>query len=710
MQLQFNIIPFLARENPVSFSFFKQKKDESFRPLRKSEYPRELWVSHEHELQNIQNLYCNFSDLEENSDFNSNVDLNNSSRFALHYFRHILQNYFLSLDNVVVSPNFINDIEILLPAKIQNNEQYTLYYCFTIKLQCARISEYFEMVVSYDGVTHQYNKPVSELGNIDAKHISTVILDKQTYNYHWQNSIVNYRLDESYPIISKPLQKILNLSFDDKPTENKYIRTKRMIQGFCQNYIFTEAFKNLFKLVSSDLYILPTEKVQSLPDSANDLLFSDYYAKPKIDKSPLYGFKRIGPYKTANIKANNLKIFFIYQSSTGKEARDYYYNALLNGALPDTFVNESGQVINYQKIKPLSKAIRQHFSTDDNSDITFSDLDNALVEVKTQLQSKQFLNGYTYLAIYVSPINKDSRDDTNYQIVYAGIKELLISKGATVQGIFENRYLEDSLQYQFTNIQTAILAKIGGTPWILKTTNQNNLIIGVGAFYSMRKGKRYIGSAFRFDGGGVFHEFSCFHESDHEALISKIRDALRDYIQKNEGNNPSRIVIHFYKKMSKDDWKPILEMLNNLKYEIPIIVATIFKTETKDIVAFDNSCTDLMPLSGTYTKVDQNTFLLYNNSKYNQESWNKSNERKTYSFPIKIKLDSRNSDALKDEEIIEDTITQIYQLSRMYWKSVDQQNIPITVKYPEMIAQIVPFFQDENIPNPQFGCRNLWFL
>lgn len=138
---------------------------------------------------------------------------------------------------MVASPNFINDIEILLPAKIQNNEQYTLYYCFTIKLQCARVSEYFEMVISYDGVTQQYNKPVSELGNIDTKHISTVILDKQTYSYHYQNSIVNYRLDEAYPIISKPLQKILNLSFDDKPTENKYIRTKRMIQGFCQNYI-----------------------------------------------------------------------------------------------------------------------------------------------------------------------------------------------------------------------------------------------------------------------------------------------------------------------------------------------------------------------------------------------------------------------------------------------------------------------------------------
>jgi len=710
MQLQFNLIPFKAPENPVSFHFFKMKKDDSFRPLKKDEYPAELVGSYEHELADIQNLYCNFSETETNPDYTVYVDLNNSTLFAIHYFRHLLWKYFLSLDNVVVSPNFINDIEILIPAKAQNEDDITIYYCFTIKLQHARISEYFEMVISYDGVTRQYMKPVSQLGDIDAKHIQNVVLDKQTYNYRLSNSIVNYRLDEAFPIISNTLKKILNLSYENNRTENKYINTKKLIQGFCQNHIFSKGFGNILNLMDKDLYILPSDKVKTLPDNSNDLLFSDYLNNQQIDKSPLFGFKKIGPFKTANIKGNNLKIFFIYQESTGLKARDYYYEALLNGAIPATFRKDNGQLIDYKKIKPLSKAIRQHFSTDPNGDITFTNLNTALNEIKTKLNAKNFVNGNTYLAIYVSPINKDSREDTHYQTVYAGIKELIINKGATIQCIYENRYLEDSIQFQFTNIQAAILAKIGGTPWKLSTTNHNNLIIGVGAFYSSRKNKRYIGSAFRFDGSGVFHEFSCFHESEHETLIAKIRSALKDYIQHNEGNPPQRIIIHFYKKMSKDDWKPILRMLKGLKYEIPIIVATIFKTESKDIVAFDNDCPDLMPLSGTYIPIDDNTFLLYNNAKYKQESWDKSQDRKTYSFPIKIKLDSKNSDILNNEGVIEETLVQIYQLSRMYWKSVDQQNIPITVKYPEMIAEIVPYFQSENIPNPQFGCRNLWFL
>jgi len=44
----------------------------------------------------------------------------------------------------------------------------------------------------------------------------------------------------------------------------------------------------------------------------------------------------------------------------------------------------------------------------------------------------------------------------------------------------------------------------------------------------------------------------------------------------------------------------------------------------------------------------------------------------------------------------------------MYWKAVKQQNLPITIKYPEMVAEIVPHFSDAELP--QFGKSNLWFL
>jgi len=44
----------------------------------------------------------------------------------------------------------------------------------------------------------------------------------------------------------------------------------------------------------------------------------------------------------------------------------------------------------------------------------------------------------------------------------------------------------------------------------------------------------------------------------------------------------------------------------------------------------------------------------------------------------------------------------------MYWKSVSQQNLPVTLAYPEMVAEIFPYFKYDKLPD--FGKENLWFL
>ena len=46
---------------------------------------------------------------------------------------------------------------------------------------------------------------------------------------------------------------------------------------------------------------------------------------------------------------------------------------------------------------------------------------------------------------------------------------------------------------------------------------------------------------------------------------------------------------------------------------------------------------------------------------------------------------------------INQLIDQVYQFSRIYWKSVRQQGLPVTIKYPEMIAEIMPHVEDRTI-------------
>ena len=57
---------------------------------------------------------------------------------------------------------------------------------------------------------------------------------------------------------------------------------------------------------------------------------------------------------------------------------------------------------------------------------------------------------------------------------------------------------------------------------------------------------------------------------------------------------------------------------------------------------------------------------------------------------------------------MKELIDQVYQFSRIYWKSVKQQNLPVTVKYSEMVAQIAHHFNGTEITAA--GKDTLWFL
>jgi len=150
----------------------------------------------------------------------------------------------------------------------------------------------------------------------------------------------------------------------------------------------------------------------------------------------------------------------------------------------------------------------------------------------------------------------------------------------------------------------------------------------------------------------------------------------------------------------------IEKALHEIELNIPIFIISINKTESKDIVAFDSTWKNKMPLSGTFIKIGNNKYLLFNNTRYTLTQ--EYHDIDGFPFPIKLNIDCTLKEQLKDKNVIQDLIDQVYQFSRMYWKSVRQQNLPVTIKYPEMVAQIAPHFEGNDIP--AFGKDNLWFL
>lgn len=250
------------------------------------------------------------------------------------------------------------------------------------------------------------------------------------------------------------------------------------------------------------------------------------------------------------------------------------------------------------------------------------------------------------------------------------------------------------------------MAKIGGIPWRVVSNKTDEIIIGIGAFKPKGAAHRFLGSAFYFSNEGVFENFDCFREDDTIMLAGSIRNAVQLFLEKKP--DAKRVIIHFYKEISdKKELKPILDMLGKLgENNLLVIVVTINKTDSKELLGFDlNSRYNKMPLSGTYVKVGPNKFLLFNSVRYFENSTLKARD---YHFPIKISLRSRDEILLKDKQVVAELIAQVYQFSRMYWKSTSQQNLPVTTKYPEMVAQIYPHFENDQLP--PFGKKNFWFL
>ena len=79
-------------------------------------------------------------------------------------------------------------------------------------------------------------------------------------------------------------------------------------------------------------------------------------------------------------------------------------------------------------------------------------------------------------------------------------------------------------------------------------------------------------------------------------------------------------------------------MLDSIGYgDVPVIVITINKTESREFLAFDMNSEGKMPLSGTYLSIGYNKFLLFNNVRYKEEV---PIAAKDYHFPVKLSIKS----------------------------------------------------------------------
>jgi hypothetical protein len=722
-----NTLAFEFPTEPKTFYFSKEDKEGvSLTKLSHQLFPcniKEIFPG----ISNSDTIYTSFDrKLEGFQPLSIDFSKENFS-FIKRYYNREIKHYFTT-KNILVEPTFIKDNQIWLKsndATAKKIKDCVVYDRFTLKVNYNHFFNKPELVISYDRQAKVYKKSVatflekndnsndrpfgdSSIVSINPADLLVKIVYVSYYGDNnerkkmqvtkisrlkeWIEKGEQVDYNNVYPIINNRLATFLGYDDEEEENENPYQKKNRYtkylskIFGFKNKFLSPKEFKDIIPISDNFTQVQPG---RTSPDS-KQLIFG----KNKTDIKPQRGVNN-GPFKQP--RYSNIQMFFIvpkeYVTST---------NGLSNYLRKGYKI--FGGLSKYTDV-PITLAPK-------NFNLAFENTANPLPEIEAKLDKEDF-SAAKYLAIYLTPIGKYAKAKEQRNVYYK-VKEALLKKNISSQCIETEKMLtvlksdadknKEAFAYTLQNIAIAVNAKLGGTPWRIAVPEYRELIIGVGAFKHTDTDTQYIGSAFSFDNTGAFNSFEYFHKDELKELVGSIESAIIAY--RNTIANLERLVIHYYKDMREDEVEIIENMLYNIGVDVPLFIITINKTESEDVFVFDDNFVEKMPYSGRYINLGNNTYLLCNNTRYPD---NNTRNIEGYPFPVKLKIKCPSDSSLLTTPTINGLIDQIYQFSRIYWKSVKQQNLPVTIKYPEMVAQIAPHFSTGSIPS-NIGKDNLWFL
>lgn len=750
-----NSLSFDYPKEPVIF-YFSQNDDEKHQSTIIKSYsliPKEVrthkkFLDFSSGTGSIPQLYTTF-DLPCDNFESIPIDFNDPDNEYLikRYYHHRLERYFRKIDNIVVTKSGItNDLQVWIRSNATQkvsylNESFFLYQMekFTLKVKYDSYNHHPYILVSSDrpsllmGITLQKLTSLSSGNPLEPHSVITpsminkvMVVKEKTYKEgkvyrerrierldYLQTNNIPYDSSHTFVIVSGEMKKLLGIDQTGATNtfESKYIKYFDKITEFKNKYLQPNALNHIFPNLASEFTRVSELQIGQTDNAKRVLLFGHNYKSYR----PQDGINH-GP--AINSPHTDIQLIAIYH----QDDKQYASNLL------GYFRNGNYQNQEIDRRNPLSKYLGSTVNyAAQGLHIEFCDYNNPIPEISERLKKADYQNlnpKIEYVGIYVSPIYKYT-NDKNAKECYYKIKELFLKHGIATQCV-ESEKMKSTIKrdngktyknftYTLQNMAVAICAKTGGSPWLLDTTTKRELVIGIGAFKS--NNEQFIGAAFSFDNTGIFNKYNYFHKKQIDELVGAIRKSIIDFSASYE--RPEKIVIHYYKQISrKHEYERIENMLFSLNLDIPVYIVTINKTESEDVVVFDHSSNfedkynnkikSLMPYSGRWVNLGKTKqgyrYLLCNNTRYEDAKFNKMDG---FPFPIKLTIACPYNNDKIDLPVINLLLDQVYQFSRIYWKSVKQQGLPVTIKYPEMIAEIMPHFNNQAIYPKQ---NSLWFL
>lgn len=562
-------------------------------------------------------------------------------------------------DNFIVE-SFKEGCDFCLYKENNNSEKYKCYTRFDFVFNIYK--DNYEVSISI-GSTDTYILKIPE-------NLKNQIPNESKLKYVIENLLIKEKdknLDEifNYEIkANAEIRRLLGISVNPKRKfyQEYYDKIKEVVKSI------SEILKNDFILHTNFKQI---KEVKIVSFEKNKMSFKN----DNEDYSTINGMRDYGPYFIPqNIKETQL--LFIYPDS---ESANKLYSYLSRG---------------YRHFPGLESYVGIPANIYDEK-INYNDIKLTESEIQKKLPNTTYDN---IIAVCIMPFSKSTATKEESKIYYQ-IKKALLKKNIPSQFIHRNKIFEKNFHFSLPNIAIAMLAKCGGIPWKLARKHYNQLTIGFNIFSSQKN--KYLGSAVFFDNEGVIRRLDSIEGDGLDNISEILSRTIEDYKQSlNQINN--KVVIHFYKSISGEEAKLFKTKIKEfLGTESSFAVVEINDTKSSTDICFDLNYETFMPQSGTYIKLKDNEYLLFNNLRYWEKPTNPINQEE---LPIKLRIfDPYNS--FDHNELI----SQVYEFSRMYWKSLKQKAQPVTTIYSKLVAEYTYEFGG-TIPKNEAARKRVWFI
>lgn len=485
---------------------------------------------------------------------------------------------------------------------------------------------------------------------------------------HKLGFLIGFRffLNKNQPFNKRVQQLSFSLDNDGRSNKNFHIDSFKYFKEF------------IFRLNNSINPLANSISIsQSFEPIESDLLATKIYefAYGKTSNSQFNGIMSNGPFQQVN---NNLQYVFLFREA--EKSLMIELMKALNGDKYNTFKG-------LEKFKLPRITPKENLTAIRITDFSDEEIEKAIAEIPTQGNR---------IVISVFPRSEER--------FYYSLKNRCLKDNILLQVIHNETILNEYIfKWSVSSIGLQIFSKLGGTPWLVKSTQQKTLMIGIGHSQSRNPDtnqiQRFYAYSVLVESTGKFVSIKPLaNHSNKSEYLKEIATNVAALIEENQSY--SKIAFHLPYKIKQEEIDTIKKVIQQKNSSVSVALIRI--NDTSKFLGFNTLQNSLAPYESTFAELSFHEFLVWTEGL----NFHSPNANKRYAHPLLIEfLYPRGTEVNHSEHLQE-----ILNLSGANFRGFNAKALPVSLFYPKLISDFNKNFNDFNLEQVITDNNKPWFL